>query len=446
MKILNPFRKNKSTSVKFWINQVISDFWSATLPGDTTPSGLIKTAETIPDVFMITDYVATVVSNLPVKIVNKKGKDIQNRDLERLIKSPNYYQNWREMMKQFVAYYELLGNSYLYAPPPTGLNTLSSIYVLPANFTGVLLAYDRRRPSWLNEVKGYVVEVDGNTYNLTYDEVLHKRYYTYQYEQGAWAYGISKYIPGERITTELKAIYDAKTSIIKNRGALGVMSNESEIPDPNMTKEIQDRFSENYGLGADQSKIIATTQKLSWQQISMNLQELQIIENARYSFEKLCQLNGIDPVIFSTVGSTFANKSEAQKAFMKNVIKPKADDIYNDLNSWIAPYFDNAMIVVDWSQVEELQRDMKTLSEIYIKLIQAQVVTPYQAAVELGIQIDEANPPSNEFKKDPEPPKPEEVKPDEEQDEPDKPTESDDVNKTKYKSNGHQTPVILIDN
>ena len=389
----------QTKGVKFWLNNVISNFWGVNSISDTTNAGIIETASTVPDIFMITDYVSQIIANIPVKLITKTGKESKNKDLISLVDHPNYYQNWQELIKQFTAYYELLGNSYLSLIQPNGMQTVSSLYILPAAYIQIVLLNDKKLPDWMNEVAAYQMILGGNTYNHDPETVLHKRNFALSYIDGSYIYGISKYIPGEKISTELKAIYDAKTSIISSRGAMGVLSNESDIPDYEQTKEIKEKLASSYGLGSDQDKIIATTQKLSWQQMTLGIAELQIIENAKYSFTKLCQLNGFDPVIFSTEGSTFANKAEAEKAFMKNVIKPKVDDLYNDINTWLRPYFDGDMIVPDWSQVEALQADKARLTDMVIKQIDYGLITPYRAAIEIYGEVDETNPPKDEYYK-----------------------------------------------
>lgn len=393
-------KKAQNTSgVKFWLNNVISDFWGTSATTDTTNLGIIKTLETLPDVYMITEYVAQIIANIPVKIVTPNGKESKNKELISLVREPNYYQNWPELIKQFTAYYELLGNSYIYFVKPEGMATVSKLHVLPAGYVKVVLLLDKTLPDWFNEVLAYQMDIGGKTYNHLAESVLHKRNISFQYLEGSYIYGTSKYIPGNKITTELKAIYDAKTSIISSRGAMGVLSNESDIPDFEESKSIKEKLkaATGYGLGSEQDKIIVTTQKLSWQQMTLGIAELQIIENAKYSFAKLCQLNGFDPVIFSTDGSTFANKAEAEKAFMKKVIKPKVDDLYNDLNTFLRPYFGGDMIVPDWSQIEELQSDKAKLTDMLVKQIDYGMITPYQAAVEIYGEVDETNPPENEY-------------------------------------------------
>jgi hypothetical protein len=128
--------------------------------------------------------------------------------------------------------------------------------------------------------------------------------------------------------------------------------------------------------------------------MSLNVQELQLIENAKYSFEKLCQLSEFDPVIFTADGSTFANKTEAIKDLYKNVIKTDVDDIYDTLNEWLSPLYGGDKIVPDWNKVQELENDKKIFTDMLTKQIEYSLITPYAAAKILyGDDVDESNPP-----------------------------------------------------
>lgn len=389
------FLKTKtSTPVNVYMvdNAAIGTKFGTSATGNHKP---INDFETIPDLFIITNFLSKRVARVPIKVVKQSGKLAPNSDLLRLVKDPNYYQSWQELIRANYAYYNILGNSYLYGIEANGFGgRITSLFNLPAEKTVIDLAFDKSLPNWINEVKGYVVSIGGTEYHLKPETVLHNRNISLRYDSGAWVYGISKYIPGDKINNELRAIYDAKASIIEHRGALGIISNDSEFPDLEQTQIVKDRLKQQFGLSGDQDKFIVTTQKLSWQQMSLNVQELQLIENAKYSFEKLCQLSEFDPVIFTADGSTFANKTEAIKDLYKNVIKTDVDDLYDTLNEWLSPLYGGDKIVPDWNKVQELENDKKIFTDMLTKQIEYSLITPYAAAKILyGDDVDESNPP-----------------------------------------------------
>ena len=378
MGLLDKLRtKAQALNVYFVDDQRFGNIFGTT---NVSPDKLIENFNTIPDLFTITNFLAKRVSKIPVKTVSRYGKDKPSSELNKLIEKPNFYQSWKELVKNDYAYYNILGNSYLYGIRAIGFGgQITSIFSLPADKTQVILARSKDLPNWMNEVAGYQIDLHSKKYQLAAEDVLHNRFFNLRYDSGQWIYGISKYVAGDKINTELKAIYDSKTSIINNRGALGVLSNESNIPDKDETEIVQKRLAEAYGLKSDQKKFIVTTQKLTYQQMGLGVAELQLIENGKYSFEKLCQLSEFDPVIFSTEGSTFANKNEAIKDLYKNVIKGDTDEFYDNLNMWIGDGYNGDKIVPDWDKVQELENDKKIYTEMLVNQIKHAMITPRKA-------------------------------------------------------------------
>jgi phage portal protein BeeE len=392
-----------------------------------TPSvqdyNIIQNFEQIPDIFTVENYIANKCASVPVKVVKKSGKDAENSELWKLIKNPNPFQNWKALTKLHFLYKGVLGNSYLYAIKPDGMQLTTKLWNIPADKVGIVLLYDKSLPAWMNELapKGYKVTIAGREYFLDTQMILHDKDSSLRYDDGSYCFGISKYVPGEKISRELRAIYDAKTSIIERRGAVGIITNESEMPDKDQTEAVQKKLADDYGLKGDQNKFIVTTEKLKYLQMGLGIAELQLIENAKWNMAKVCQLNMIDPVVFSTEGSTFANKETAVKDMMNKVIKPKVDEFYENLNFLVGDY-GGEKIIPDWSQVDELQADRKVLTDMLAIQIEHAVITPKEAYEQIYGEITSTNedeiPPDEYFMKsgvnsvnEPEPPEPDVIDP-----------------------------------
>jgi hypothetical protein len=278
----------------------------------------------------------------------------------------------------------------------------TGLWSLPVDKTQIALKYDKSLPAWMNEVSEYQPTIGSVLYHLPADQVLHERYISMRYDNGSWVWGISKYVPGDKINRELKAIHDAKTSIIEQRGAMGFITNESENPDPEQSKAVKEKLKSTtgYGVLGDQDKVIVTTEKLRWQQMALGVQELQLIENAKYSMAQLCEINGFDPVIFSTEGSTFANKKEAIRAAMFDVIVPMVDNRYESLSEFLSEGYDGDKIVADWSRVEEIQADKKAQTDLVTRQVESMLITPYQGAkILFGDEMPKNPPPDEYFRK-----------------------------------------------
>lgn len=364
-----------------------------------TNENLIANFETVPQLFAIIEWLTKQVTRVPIKVISQRGKDRPDSALWQLIKQPNNYQSFTELIKLDIAYYELTGNSFLYGMMPDGMNQVTQLWSLPVEKTVIALRYDKSIPAWMNEVSEYIADIGGKEYRLPADMVLHERNISMRYNDGSWIYGMSKYVPGDKINRELKAIHDAKTSIIEQRGAVGFITNESEVPDPEQSKEVKEKLksSTGYGLLGDQDKFIVTTEKLRWQQMALGVQELQLIENAKYTMAQMCEINGIDPVIFSTEGSTFANKKEAIRQAIFDVIVPLVNNRYETLSEFLAPGYNGDKIVPDWSRVEEVQADKRVMTDLLTRQIDSMIVTPYEASKQLYPEMDDSKRPPDEY-------------------------------------------------
>ena len=400
----NPFRSIQKKAAQSLYVTVVSpsqhNFGNLfSTAGNITASQLIANFETIPDLYKIENFIAKKVGSIPVKVVKPSGREAKNSELNRIVNSPNEHQSWRELIRMFSIYYGVTGNAYLYGIEAAGLNQITSLYCLPVEKVEIVLESDKRLPAWMNRVAAYKVNIGGIYYTIAPDFVLHEKNVSLRYDDGSWVYGMSKYIPGDKVNRELKAIHDARTSIIEQRGAMGFVTNESEIPDAEQSKAVKERLAENYGVLDGQDKIIVTTERLRWQQMALGIPELQLIENAKLSFNDLCQINEIDPIVFSTEGSTYANKAEAKKSFVRDVLKPYTDNIYLAISEWLSPYYGGDMIVPDWSQVEEMQDDIQKKTTVLVQQIENAIITPYRAHEILYGEVTGENQPPDVYMK-----------------------------------------------
>jgi hypothetical protein len=126
--------------------------------------------------------------------------------------------------------------------------------------------------------------------------------------------------------------------MIRDRGALGFVTNDSERPDKGATEQARDLMQE-YGLTEDKKgKYVFTTQKLRFEKMTLSTEELQLLENLNVDFSRLCQLRGIDPLIFSYADATYVNQTAAYRSTVNRALIPLALHFYDKFNQWIRPW------------------------------------------------------------------------------------------------------------
>lgn len=325
------------------------------------------------DVRIIEDFIGDNIAKIEVGVYNQADKEVFNTPLNQLIQEVNSTQNWAELIKEASVMYGLTGNSMVYRDEVNGY-----LYTLLTSDVTVLLAQGKTLPEFLNFISGYRLEVGGHGYPLAETQVLHLKMASLAAENGLWALGSSPYWAGSKNVQTIEAALQARISTLKDRGALGFISNDSQVPDKAQTKLIQDKL-KSYGLGEDQEKYMVTTEKLRWQQMSLGLQELAAIDNLQYDFATLCQLRGLDPAIFKSQDSTYENQAQARAAAIKNVIVPIADRFYTKFNDWISQFYGGLRILPKYESLPEFGEVNVELSSKIIAELNAGLLTPEQA-------------------------------------------------------------------
>ena len=324
------------------------------------------------EVRIIEDFIANAISRIPVKVVNSGGRELTNTNrLKLLLDKANPSQSFTELIKEAVIYYGITGNAFL-------LYADDYIYSLSSSNMKINLGRPSDVPEFLNFVASYTYEVQGMEYMMDEPSVFHLKTPQLNAENGLWAWGSSPYIAALPSIEALEANYSSRVSMIADRGALGVLTNRSQIPSKEQTALIQDALSD-YGITSGKKKYIATTEDLHWIQMSLNTQELQLLEQNKVDFGKLCALRGVDPLIFSAEGSTYANQEQGIKESYKRGIIPIAEHFYDKLAEFLKYHFGGLYFEPNWEEVEELQSVDTEFSTKLINELRAGVITAKQA-------------------------------------------------------------------
>lgn len=334
--------------------------------------------ELLADIRIIEDFISDNVAKIPVQIESIRGTVQKNSDLNQLIEQTNTSQIWSEFVKESLIFYGLTGNTFVYRAKDTGF-----LYTLPTSKTTITLGMAKDRPEFMNYIAGYYLEQGGKEYPFEEQDIFHLKTSQLASENGLWSLGSSPYMAGNPNIEALNANYSSRVSTLRDRGAMGVLSNESEIPDLEESKLIKEKLGTNYGTQKDQDKLIVTTQKLNYQQIALGLQELQFLDNLDLDFSRLCELRGLDPLLFSSQDTTYANQEQARKAAINNVIVPLADKWYAKFNEFIRPYYGGLKIVPQYDELPEYGSINKDLSDKVIQEAKAGIITNEQAFEQL---------------------------------------------------------------
>jgi phage portal protein BeeE len=308
----------------------------------------LKSFLDIPELNAVICTKARMFGNGCIKEVDSNGEEIENSKLVNILNNPNWFQSGQEFRRQTKLFREIFGNEYLFELFPVGrdLESASSkaLYTLPPNWMEV--EYNAPLPFFM-----YTETPDGVKYKINYknkeypiptDTIIHLNDDRVQMSDkygnsGNMLKGESKLKALTPATNNLKMAYETRGTLLKNRGALGILSNATSdkvgaIPlDPEEKKRIQQEYTVGYGGLEGQSQLIISTADLRWQQMSISPDKMGLYTETAADFDKIIDSYGMKRELFAGNSATYENQKEAKKSVYIDTIIP-------DANEWIAGF------------------------------------------------------------------------------------------------------------
>jgi phage portal protein BeeE len=173
----------------------------------------------------------------------------------------------------------------------------------------------------------------------------------------------------------LAVIADAEESIIRNRGALGILSkdiNDQVAPAvfEEKVEDLQAAF-KRYGITSEQYHIIVTNAALKWQSMSIPLRELMLIEFEEQNAKKICGVFDLPYELLPMSGqSTYANRSSAEKEVYQNTVIPSSKSDAKILTKALC-VGTNLQIELDYSDMYIFQENMSEKATATNMMVQA---------------------------------------------------------------------------
>lgn len=323
-----------------------------------------------PPVSAIINNKAQAYTNGKIALVStsgqKKGKEASGYDnVKRLLKHPNYIQNWKDFEAQGYVYKQLQGYNVILIIKPSGITSNQDAYALWNIPPTMLCIKEYKKYFYQKDIKGAIESIsllyDGYETPLNLDDVFIMRDYIPSF------YG--SVLPGSRISgieypiANVIGAYESRHSLINYRGARGILSNSAKdtvghIPLPDGEKEtINGQFRE-YGLRAGQSQFIITSANLQWQQIGQATKDLMLFEEVDNSTMAICDAFGYPYRLLSAEKSASYNDVREFKGMLyTDTIIPEAESDTEQWNELFGLNDLNVEIIKDFSGLAVLQAD-----------------------------------------------------------------------------------------
>lgn len=327
-----------------------------------------------------------LISTKSLVMKEQSLKEVESHPILTLLDQPNPDQSFSDFLKNAIGYKLLTGNSYIYGlKPEFGLNKdkIVGLTVLPSQLMNIIG----------NQTVDYY-NLSGSNTRIEKENVLHLKYWNPDWNSGLQLYGQSPLKAGLKVLDLSNTAYKSQTEIIANKGAHGMMWDESGTLDPEQMQQLKDKFQ-----SASANEIMMVSAKLGWTQFGIPSDDLQILQQMDLNLRDLCNLFGVPSILLGGDDKTFANYETAEKSLIYNVIVPELTALKDSLNKWLLPAYmksDNKQYYIDFdiTVLPQLAADM---TEVISQLKEMWWVTGNEKRAATNYGEDTSNPLMNEY-------------------------------------------------
>ena len=318
-----------------------------------------------------------------VEVQTRDGwEETTDSQWNELLKAPNKLTTWQGLIEEYALYYLLLGHSYMYKSEAVGIPGIAELTTLPGDKVDIVAG------DYINPIKGFELE-EVNQAFIPYDKVLFQKMANPVGSFEERLYGMSPIRAAWYVVQSGNNAWEANGSILKNRGASGILTSEADFP---LTDEeigqIESVWNKRNSGPDKYGKIAFGGNKVNYTSIGMSPSDLKLIEMSIIPLRTLCSIYGIDSEILNdTASSTYNNRKEAEKALFEDTVLPLADTIKDGLNMCVTPYLQDGerlRLTYTTKNISALQADKEKQSNIAVNLVNSGIWTQNEAREYMG--------------------------------------------------------------
>jgi len=314
-------------------------------------------------VYAIVNRIAETGADIPIIIERKDGDEVEivtEGDFYDFVHKPNEENNYKSFTYQSLVYQLCTGNEFHYGVMGVGNKAfterwnLAPQYIVPKTSIRITGAY----------ATSYRYQVQGKDYPLEVEEVMHLKKFNPDPNSANPTMGLSPLQAAYRTLVASNEIITADASLIKNKGAFGLLSNKGERPlRPEEREEMDKSLRDRIGGGSNFGSVKATSGNFDFVKLAMSPSDLKILESGVMKLRDLCSIYGAKSRMFNDPkGSTFNNSREDMKSFYLNAVLPPLENDIDHFNNFFVEGWnlrDNTTykIKLDLSKIDVLQEE-----------------------------------------------------------------------------------------
>lgn len=279
-----------------------------------------------------------------------------------LLKQPNPYMKFADIIEGLFVYRDCTGDSYLYEIDNPSTKQIIQLHLLPADKVKI------KAGEYFDPIQGYRLDkIFSET--LPREKVMHWKYFNPVWDpDGRQLYGISPLVAATRMINADNEGINNEAASFANEGVKGVITGtDASFSDVEFTKEQADNLIKKLNKATERAKEgggnkMFNRTPLQYLKIGETPVDLGVLNTRKYNKEIFCNVFRIHPALLSSEASTLDNLKEARKSLMTLSVMPDMDSLRENFNSMLQKAFGTEWFVdYDIMSITELQDDIEKL-------------------------------------------------------------------------------------
>lgn len=330
--------------------------------GNRNIGKFLKAYSRNPLVYMIIHKIGSTSAAIQRMVINPDNQepiDEKNSKIWQILSEPNQEQGYMEFMEEVGEYLLATGNTFIEYTEGVGMGT----ELKPLNPSRMALKITKSG----EPMEWEYTDNMGTKRKIPLEDVLHiKTSNIVDVTDSKVYFGMSPLESAWLVVRSADEIFLAEASIMKNRGIMGILTNDTDVPMlEDERKEAQEEFDQETAGAHNFNKMYISSTRLRFVQTGMSPTDLKLLEGIMNKLRLLCACYGVSSVLFNdNENSTYNNVTEAKRAAYLEAYIPLAQKLDKELSKWLSDKLNvSEEVVVDLTSIEVIKASTNELAQ-----------------------------------------------------------------------------------